>query len=164
MPNWDNFYLLIGGTAGTLIGLILVVLSFGADHAKAGDEDRRRIFVAPVLVLFASLLLIALAMLAPVSNLVRAGVLGLIGCAGLGYAANLALLAQKQIQAAEREPLWDAVLPITAYVCLLVSAAAWALTASFAGLIGAIASVILLATALRNGWTITLAIMDRPKP
>jgi hypothetical protein len=164
MPNWDNFYLLIGGTAGTLIGLIFVVISFGAERAEAGDEDRTRILVAPVLVHFASLLLIALAMLAPVSNLVRAGVLGLIGCAGLGYAANLALLAQKRINVSEREPLWDAVLPITAYVCLLVSAAAWALAAYFAGLIGAIASAILLATALRNSWAITLAIMGRPKP
>lgn len=163
MPNWDNFYMLIGGTAGTLIGLIFVVLSFGAEHAKAGDQDRTRIFITPVLVHFASLLLIALAMLAPVSNPVRAGVLGLIGCAGLAYAANLALLAQKRIKASEREPIWAAVLPIAAYVCLLVSAAAWALSASFAEQIGAIASVILLATALRNSWAITLAIMGRPK-
>jgi hypothetical protein len=163
MPNWDNFYMLIGGVAGTLIGLIFVVLSLGAQRAKAGDEDRARIFVTPVLVHFASLLPIALAMLAPVSNLVRAGVLGLIGCAGLAYAANLALLAQKRVNTSEREPLWDALLPIATYVCVLVSAAAWALAASFAGLIGAIASVILLATALRNSWAITLAIMDRPK-
>jgi hypothetical protein len=163
MPNWDNFYMLIGGTAGTLIGLIFVVLSFGADHAKAGDEDRMRIFVTPVLVHFANLLLIALAMLAPVSNLVRAGVLGLIGCAGLGYAANLALLAQKRINDSEGQPLWDAVPPIVAYACFLVSAAAWALAASFAGPIGAIASVILLATALRNSWAVTRAIMGRAK-
>lgn len=163
MPNWDNFYMLVGGTAGTLIGLIFVVISFGGEHAKAGDQDRTRIFVTPVLVHFASLLLIALVMLAPVSSPVRAGVLGLIGCAGLAYAANLALLAQKRINASEREPFWVAFLPIAAYACLLVSAAAWALSASFAEEIGAIAAVILLVTALRNSWVITLAIMDRPK-
>jgi hypothetical protein len=59
MPDWDNFYMLVGSTAGTLIGLIFVVISLGADHAKSGDEDRTRIFVTPVLVHFASLLLIA---------------------------------------------------------------------------------------------------------
>ena len=163
MPNWDNFYMLVGGTAGTLIGLIFVVLSFGAERAKAGDEDLTCVFVTPVLVHFVSLLLIALAMLAPISNPVRAGLLGLIGCAGLAYAANLALLAQKRIKASEHEPIWDAVLPIAAFVCLLVSAAAWALSASFAAQIGAIASVILLATALRNSWALTLTIMSRPK-
>jgi hypothetical protein len=68
MTNWDNFYMLIGSTAGTLVGLIFVVVSLGADHAKSSDEDRTRIFVTPVLVHFASLLLIALAVLAPVSN------------------------------------------------------------------------------------------------
>jgi hypothetical protein len=162
MPNWDNFYMLVGGTAGTLVGLIFVVLSFGTEHARTGDEDRTRIFVTPVLVHFASLLLIALVMLGPVSNSVRAGALGMIGCAGLAYAANLALLAQKRIKTPEREPLLDAFLPIAAYICLLVSAAAWALSASFAEEIGAIASVILLVTALRNSWAITLAIMGRP--
>ncbi|MGA8688724.1 MAG: hypothetical protein WB662_02135, partial [Methyloceanibacter sp.] len=68
MANWDNFYVLVGGTAGTLIGLIFVVISFGGEHVKAGDADRTRIFVTPVLIQFASLLLIALAMVAPVSN------------------------------------------------------------------------------------------------
>ncbi|MGO8842851.1 MAG: hypothetical protein ACLQF1_17480 [Methyloceanibacter sp.] len=163
MANWDNFYVLAGGTSGTLIGLIFVVITFGGEHAKAGDADRTRIFVTPVLVQFASLLLIALAMVAPVSNPVRASLLGLIGCAGLAYAANLALLARKRIDPAERELLWDALLPIAAYVGLSISAAAWALSASFADETGAIASVLLLVTALRNSWAITLAILKRPK-
>ena len=119
--------MLVGG-GGTLIGLIFVALSFGAERAKAGDEDLTCVIVTSVLVHFASVLLTALAMSAPISNPVRAGLLGLIGCAGLAYAANLALLAQKRIKASEREPIWDAVLPIAAFVCLLVSAAAWALT------------------------------------
>lgn len=94
MANWDNFYMLVGSTAGTLVGLIFVVVSLGADRAKSGDEDRTRIFVTPVLVNFASLLLIALAVLAPVSNMLRALILGALGCAGLAYVANLALLAR----------------------------------------------------------------------
>ena len=51
---------------------------------------------------------------------------------------------------------------MVAYAGFVVTGAAWALSASFAGLIGAIASVILLATALRNSWAITLTIMGRP--
>ena len=83
MDDWDNFYMLAGGTAGTLIGLIFVVITLGIDHAKAGDEIRTRLFVAPVLVRFASLLLIALIMVPPISSLTRAAGLGAIGCAGL---------------------------------------------------------------------------------
>jgi hypothetical protein len=61
-------------------------------------------FVTPVLVQFASLLVMALVMLAPVSNPVRASARGMIGCAGLAYADNLALLAQKRVKTPEREP------------------------------------------------------------
>ena len=88
MPDWNNFYMLIGGTAGTLIGLIFVVISLGAERAKSGDQDRTRIFVTPVLVHFAALLLIALALLAAFSNLLRAFLLGVLGCAGFGYVAK----------------------------------------------------------------------------
>ncbi len=34
MDDWDNFYMLAGGTAGTLIGLIFVVITLGMEHAK----------------------------------------------------------------------------------------------------------------------------------
>ena len=50
MDDCDNFYMLAGGTAGTLIGLAFVVITLGIDHAKAGDEIRTRLFVTPVLV------------------------------------------------------------------------------------------------------------------
>jgi hypothetical protein len=161
MPDWNNFYMLVGGVAGTLIGLIFVVISLGAERPKSGDQDRTRILVTPVLVHFATLLLIALALLAPISNLIRALLLGALGCAGFGYTANLAFLAKKRIDETEREVVWDTALPLAGYFLVLVSAAAWALDASFADEHAAIASVLLLVTALRNSWAITLRIIRR---
>jgi hypothetical protein len=90
MEGWSDFYTLVGSTAATLIGLIFVVISLGADHAKKGDEHRLRVGVTPTLVHFASLLFSALAMMAPLSDIARALAVGLIGCAGLGYMVNLA--------------------------------------------------------------------------
>ena len=78
MAEWSDFYTLIGATAGTLIGLIFVVVSLAADNAKAGDEHRARIGVTPTLIHFAALLVGALAMLAPLSNIARAVALGVI--------------------------------------------------------------------------------------
>jgi len=102
-------------------------------------------------------------MVAPITDLVRAGALGLIGCAGLAYSANIALLASQVIPAAEREPLWYGGLPVMAYSCLLVSAVAFAAGAGISDEVGAIASVILLITTLRTSWGVTLAVLDRPK-
>jgi hypothetical protein len=161
MEGWSDFYQLIGATAGTLIGLIFVVVSLGADHAKAGDEHRTRIGVTPTLVHFTALLVSALSMLAPLSNTARAVILGLIGCAGLAYLLNLALLVSKRIKAEERDTLWFGVLPMAAYAGFLVSGAAWALAADFAPQIGALASVILLVAALHNSWEMTLIIIGR---
>jgi hypothetical protein len=161
MEGWSDFYTLIGATAGTLIGLIFVVVSLGADHAKAGDEHRTRIGVTPTLVHFTALLVSALSMLAPLSNTARAVILGLIGCAGLAYLLNLALLVSKRIKAEERDTLWFGVLPMAAYAGFLVSGAAWALAADFAPQIGALASVILLVAALHNSWEMTLIIIGR---
>ena len=53
------FTLLTGSTAGALIGLIFVVITLGMEHAK-GDTVLTRLFVTPVLVYFASLLITSL--------------------------------------------------------------------------------------------------------
>ena len=85
MDDWDNFYMLADGTAGTLIGIIFVVITLGIDHARKGDELRIRIFVTPILVYSTSLLVVAMVMVPPMPNLARAISLGAIGCAGFVY-------------------------------------------------------------------------------
>ena len=39
MQDWNNSYMLVSSTAETLIGLIFVVISLGAE---SGNEDRTR--------------------------------------------------------------------------------------------------------------------------
>ena len=94
MDDWDNFYMLAGGTAGTLIGLIFVVVTLGIDHAKKGDDLRARLFVTPIIVYFTSLLVIAMVIVPPMSAMVRAVSLGVIGCAGLAYVLNLIMISR----------------------------------------------------------------------
>jgi hypothetical protein len=118
MDDWDNFYMLAGGTAGTLVGLIFVVITLGMDHAKAGDELRTRIFVTPILVYFTSLIIISMVMVPPISALTRAISLGVIGCAGLAYVMNLALLSRREAKSNEQELVWDVLLPLVSYVLI----------------------------------------------
>jgi hypothetical protein len=159
--DWDGFYALIGGTAGTLIGLIFVVMTLGMEHAREGDTDRTRLFVTPILVYFASLLIISLAMIPPLSEMIRALALGVIGCAGLGYTINIAFMLRRIARPEEVEPIWDMGLPILAYSLLVFSAVACAFKAPFADLCGAAAVVILLIAALRKSWVATLFIANR---
>jgi hypothetical protein len=48
----------------------------------------------------------------------------------------------------EREPLWDAVLPLLDLSCLLFSAAAWFFAPELADELAALAATVLLVTAL----------------
>ena len=99
-------------------------------------------------------------MVAPTSALTRALALGAIGCAGLADVTNLALMSRRT-GTEDRELLWDVLLPIASYVLVAIAAASWALEAPFANMTGALAVVLLLVTALRNSWMVTLAIAGR---
>src|SRR5919108_3859603 len=147
MDDWDNFYMLAGGTGGTLIGIIFVVITLGMEHAKEGDELRTRLFVTPILVYFASLLVIAMVMVPPMPNLGRAAALGVIGCAGVAYVLHLAYLSRHHAKTDEQEFLWDVLLPVAAYALTALAAPAWAIDAWFANTLNAAGVVMLLVTA-----------------
>ena len=88
-------------------------------NAKEGDTVRTRLFITPILVYFVSLLITSLAVIPPLSEVIRALALGVIGCAGLGYTFNLALLLRRPGAPEEIEALWDIVLPIASYSLLV---------------------------------------------
>ncbi len=163
MVDWGNFYSLVGTVAGTLIGLILVVITFGSDRKIESDDHRTRFFVTPLLVYFTTLLLLSLALTAPVDDQVRAVLLGALGCAGFAYVTNLAMTSRRRNDIVEHEVLWDIVLPIAAYILIAVAAAAWALGASFADEVAAIAAAALFIAAIRKSWIITLTVAGRRK-
>ena len=161
MADWGNFYTLVGTVAGTLIGLIFVVITFSSDRKIEGDEHRTRFFVTPLLVYFTTLLLLSLALAAPLEDQVRAVLLGVLGCAGFAYVTNLAMTSRRRNDIEEYEVLWDILLPIAAYILIAVAGTAWALSASFADEVAAIAAAALLIAAIRKSWIITLTIAGR---
>jgi hypothetical protein len=161
MEGWGDFFMLAGLTAGTLIGLIFVVIALGSEHIIEGDETRIRLFITPILFMFTSIFLVALVAVASVSAPVRAIGLGLIGCGGLGYIMNLALTSRRRTDTEDLKLSWNVLFPIAAFALLATAAAAWALQASFANAICAASVVLLLVTAIRNSWVVTLAIATR---
>jgi hypothetical protein len=161
MDDWDGFYTLAGSTAGTLIGLIFVVITLGIEHTQEGDDHRLRLFITPVLVYFTSLLVIAMVMVPPLSAAARAIALGAIGSAGLAYVMNLFLLSRRTLKFEGPRIIWHVVVPLVSYMLITASAAAWALEAPFANALCALGVTILLVTALRNTWMATLGIVKR---
>jgi hypothetical protein len=66
LAGWENFYVIVGSSAGTLIGLQFVVMALIADmprtpgQAQAGDA-----FAMPTIVHFATVLLLSATLSAP---------------------------------------------------------------------------------------------------
>ena len=58
MHEWDTFAVVLGGSAGALVGLLFVALSIHAQRISASADLRGR--AAQTMVIFAALLLAAL--------------------------------------------------------------------------------------------------------
>ena len=100
-------------------------------------------------------------MLAPLAEAVRGVLTAILAGAGIAYSLYILALARGRPELTEREPLWDGVLPIAGLACLLLSAASWFFAPEHADELAALAAAVLLITALRNSWAMTLAILSR---
>ena len=153
---WQNFYMLLGPAAGTLIGLLFVVvtLTTGIDHSRA----RRGValYMTPNLFQFAVVLVVSATALAPgVAPPVSAGIVAACGGVGFAYAASIVL--QMHSRRIEAPPHWSdiwcyAVLPCVVYLALAASALAFWAAPVEAPYGIAVAVTVLLLVAIRNAW------------
>ena len=154
--GWANFYVIVGSSAGALIGLQLVVLTLiyrmpmERAHAQAGDA-----FSTPSVVHFGVVLLLSAIMSAPWHGITAVAALwSVIGLCGVIYAVIVA--RRMRIQTVYRpvfeDWLFHALLPVTAYAALAVSAylALESLRPALF-LVGA-AALLLLFVGIHNAW------------
>src|SRR5258708_31588910 len=144
---WENFYVIVGSSAGALIGLQFVVLTLIADRpniraaAQAGHA-----FATPTIVHFGAVLLLAGVLSAPWHGIVRAAVIwGLRGVSGVVYAAIVArrLRRQTAYKPEFEDWLFHVFLPFAGYITLSACALA-ARSHSAEGLHGVSAAALLL--------------------
>lgn len=63
--SWQNFYLLVGAAAATLVGLMFVAITFGSSMIKVDNPDAMRAFLDPTLGHFVQVLVTACIVVAP---------------------------------------------------------------------------------------------------
>ena len=153
--GWENFYVIVGSSAGAHIGLQFVVITLVAEKPTSSDGKAVHAFGTPSVVHFGAVLLLSALVSAPWEGIGPVAVLwGLLGLAGAAYVRIVA--RRMRTQTAYRpvtEDWWYHVhLPLAAYVALLVSAAlavAWTRPAQF--LVGA-SALLLLFVGIHNAW------------
>ena len=158
LSGWENFYVIVGSSAGALIGLQFVVISLIAglpitqSEAHVGDA-----FTTPTVVHFGTVLLLSAVASAPWDGIAAVAVVwGLVGLGGVVYVVLVArrLRRQTTYQAVFEDWLFHVLLPVTAYAILAASAcAALSHPRPALFLVGA-AALLLLFIGIHNAWDI----------
>ena len=159
MHEWENYFMLTGTGAVTLIGLLFVIITFGAERVQGGDHRLLPTYLTPTLVHFGIVFLIALLALSPEGDSLILP-FGLIGIGGVVYILNIML------KLARNHETWDAWLfhggiPI---VCAAgIIAAAWLGVTSTreAYLVLRVVSALLLFAGMRNAWAVAVDVAGR---
>lgn len=166
--EWDSFYLIIGGAAGALIGLQFVVLTLIAERPQRPQAEAGQAFSTPTVLHFCVVLLIAAMLRAPWHRVAPpASCWGVVGLMGIVY-AGIVVRRMRSQNTYDPEPvdwLTYVILPIVAYVVLVVSAArALEETARGLALFGvAAASLLLLFIGIYNAWDTVTYHVFRPQ-
>jgi len=168
LDGWGNFYVIVGSSAGALIGLQFVVMTLLADMPLAPkDAQAGEAFGTPNVVHFGVVLLLSAVLSAPWHGITIAAVFwGMLGAGGVVYAAVVARRMRKQTtyQAVLEDWAFHVVLPLIAYAVLAASAFIaylHARPALFA--VGAVA-LLLLFIGIHNAWdTVTYHVFVRKR-
>ena len=168
IDGWENFYVIVGSSAGALIGLQFVVITLIAarpipqDAAKAGSA-----FATPSVVHFGLVLLLSAMVSAPWDAITVLAVLwGLVGLGGVAYIVVVA--RRMRMQSAYRpvfeDWLFHVLLPLAAYTILAIAAFAAPYDARPALFLVGAAALVLLLIGIHNAWdAVTYQVFVRPR-
>jgi hypothetical protein len=158
LDGWGNFYVIVGSSAGALIGLQFVVMTLIANmpisgaNAQAGDT-----FSTPSVVHFGVVLMLSAVGCAPWSEIAIVAVIwGLVGVSGAVYVVVVArrMRMQTTYQTVFEDRLFHVLLPLTAYAMFAVSACAAYFYQRLALFVVGAAALLLLFIGIHNAWDI----------
>jgi len=156
LAGWENFYVIVGSSAGALIGLQFVVVTLIAEIPLQGDVERAgSAFATPTVVHFGAVLLLAAVLSAPWRRPAAAEVIwGLIGLVGIIYEFIVARRMRLQDAYAPQFEDWlfYLALPLAAYATLAASAGAARSNLVGALFAVAVAALLLLFIGIHNAW------------
>lgn len=166
LAGWENFYVIVGSSAGALIGLQFVVITLISDMPiSRGTAIASDAFTTPTIVYFGTVLLLSAIVCAPWHTMGAAGaVWTAMGVAGFIYVLVVIRRIRRQdvYEPQLEDWIFHVVLPLATYVVLAVSGAIANTDAQLA-LIGiAIVALLLLFIGIHNAWdTVTWHVFVR---
>jgi hypothetical protein len=165
LSAWQNFYVIVGSSAGALTGLQFVVMALMADlPITQATSQTARAFATPTIVHFGGVLLLSGILTAPWQGTgAPTWLCGVCGAIGFVYTASVAWRLRKQTgyQPVMEDWVSHVLLPLVAYALLLAVVFAGShLRQAMFGV--AAAALLLLFVGIHNAWdTVTYLIFVR---
>jgi hypothetical protein len=154
--GWENFYVIVGSSAGALIGLQFVVITLIADMPMGdGAAQAGQAFATPTIMHFGAVLLLSGLMSVPWHTVAPAAILwGLMGVSGVLYDALVTWRMRRQTayRPEFEDWLFHGLLPFVAYTALAVSAFAAQVNVRAALFGNGAAALLLLFIGIHNAW------------
>ena len=163
--EWESFYVIVGSSAGALIGLQFVVITLIAESPLIKDMQRvNSAFATPTIMHFGAVLLLSAAISAPWPGIGAAAILwGVLGVAGMLYVLLVArrMRIQKAYSPQFEDLLCHVLLPFAAYAALAGSA--YAARSNQDGILFGVgaAALLLLFVGVHNAWDAITYVLNR---
>lgn len=166
LADWQAFYTLVGSSAGALTGLTFVVITISAERGEdTGSATTRltgtQVFITPTAVHFSAALWLSALLCIPGQTAATLGaLLAATGVAGLIYCATL-VRQMVGFSSAAYKPfssdwIWNAVLPVLAYLALAVTAVDLQYKAVLSLYAVSAAVLLLLFIGIHNAWDVVV--------
>src|SRR4029077_2067753 len=154
LTAWENFYVIVGSSAGALTGLQFVVIALIREADAAASMLEIRAFGTPTVVHFCAALLMSAILSAPWHSLFSAGMtLSACGAAGIIYLIRVIRHARRSRYDPDAEDwFWYAGLPLSAYVALLAAGFFLAGNPALSLFVVAATALLLLFVGIHNSW------------
>ena len=170
LAAWQNFYVLIGTAAATLTGLLFVVITLVSGELRhvSSPQSGMRVFTTPNVLHFGAALLITALLSAPWPVLWPAALLiGLVGLGGVIYVFIVLWEVHHRLadyQLVLSDWLWYTLLPLIAYIILIVAGILLPLFATLTLFFIAASTLLLVVMGIRNAWdVVTYMLIEAPQ-
>jgi hypothetical protein len=164
MHQWHDFYILVGTASATLVGLMFIAASIGAQLFREENRAAMEAFISPTVVHFSSTLFMSIFAVVPVhSELPLASLLVLVGLAGLVFSARVwvQILIRRSFNVDMTDRLFYALIPCIGHLLVVVGGLMLIMRPDLGLDVLAAAALILLFAGIRNAWDMTTWIVLR---
>jgi hypothetical protein len=155
LSEWESFYIIVGPSAGALIGLQFVVLTLIAERPSMRIAEAGAAFITPMIVHYEMVLFLSALLLAPWHSILPISIIW-ASVGGIGFVYECVVVRRMFKQAAYKLGFEDwifyVVLPFVAYLVLMLSPLLASTHEREAVFAVAAATLLILFAGIHNSW------------